>query len=237
MRQEKAALRQEMLARREALDPAAWAEASRRLQAHLLASPLYRRARTILFYWAVRREPGTQEAIRQALAEGKRVVLPRAVRWQGEAPTAPAPAWGGGGRGLALHLYRGPGDLVPGPYGLWEPDPAAPAVTPGELDLVLVPGVAFDRRGGRLGHGGGYYDRFLPHVPPGVPRVGCCFGFQVVAAVPRGPHDRPVTHLLTEDGLFPCAPEGSAPAESAPEEGTPEAGPPEETGPLPGSPD
>lgn len=207
LREQKAALRQAMLARREALSQDEWTRASARVQAQLLASPEYQRAGTILFYWAVGREARSQGAIAAALQEGKRVVLPRVVNWRGqEAPRWSAPVYGVAGKGLALHQYRRPEDLEAGIFGLQEPAPHTPAVQPKELDLVVVPGVVFDRLGGRIGHGGGYYDRFLPHLPPAVPRLGYCFAFQVVDRLPRGPHDATVTGLVTEDGVLRCPP-------------------------------
>ena len=66
------------------------------------------------------------------------------------------------------------------------------------IDLILLPGVAFDRRGNRLGRGGGYFDRFLSRVPAEVPRVGLAFRFQRVARLPRELHDQPVERVITD---------------------------------------
>jgi 5-formyltetrahydrofolate cyclo-ligase len=65
------------------------------------------------------------------------------------------------------------------------------------LEVVLVPGVAFDRTGHRLGHGQGYFDRFLDTLPADIPVIGLCFDFQLVAALPHEPHDHPVDAVLT----------------------------------------
>lgn len=202
---EKAAIRQQVLARRAALDAGAAARLSALAQGHLLAAPEWAAARTVLLYWPVRGEVDTAALVAAALAAGKRVALPRVVRWR--VPAAPPPGvWGAAGRGLALHLYGGdPVELAPGAFGILEPQPGSPPVAPGELDLVVVPGVAFDPWGGRLGYGGGYYDRFLPHVPPGVPRIGLAFSFQLwPEPLPLAPDDVRVDAVATDQGLVRC---------------------------------
>jgi 5-formyltetrahydrofolate cyclo-ligase len=75
-------------------------------------------------------------------------------------------------------------------------------VDPASIDLVVTPGLAFDRRGRRLGYGGGHYDRFLRRLPPSTIRVGIGFAAQVVDRVPAGPTDEPLDALVTEEGLI-----------------------------------
>lgn len=100
---------------------------------------------------------------------------------------------------LELRAYRPPFERHP--FGFLQPRADAPRVDPAAVDLVLVPGLAFDRGGGRLGHGQGHYDRLLPTLPPDVPRVGVAIDALVVARVPTEAHDVPMTHLLTPSGL------------------------------------
>lgn len=103
-------------------------------------------------------------------------------------------------------LCSGPQDLRPGPFGLREPTPALPGLGPEALgaafspDLFILPGLLFDLRGGRLGYGGGYYDRFLRRRPA-CPLLGLCFSCQVVPTLPLDPWDQRVDHLCTERGL------------------------------------
>lgn len=92
-------------------------------------------------------------------------------------------------------------DLVPGYRGIREPARKEPA---SEVDAAIVPGVAFDERGGRLGYGGGFFDRFLESLDPGVPVVGVCFDAQIVEEVPREPHDRAVDLVVTERRVIRC---------------------------------
>lgn len=188
---DKQLLRQEMMARRQALEGAERQRLSQAAQAHLIASEWFDRAGLILLYQPMRGETETSLVAAAALKAGKRLALPRVVK---------SP------RGLTLYAYAGdPGALAPGAYGILEPDPGWAQVGPGEVGLAVVPGVAFDRHGHRLGYGGGFYDRTLPLVRsanPAAVLVGLAYEFQVVPALPRDPHDIPVDGLATERGLL-----------------------------------
>jgi 5-formyltetrahydrofolate cyclo-ligase len=103
------------------------------------------------------------------------------------------------GGGLEFAPCRRWEDLVPGRYGVLAPPPGEGSVALGEDALLLVPGVAFDHRGGRLGRGGGYYDRVLGEIGKGGPlSLGVGFEFQLVEEVPRESHDRTLDALVTE---------------------------------------
>ena len=91
------------------------------------------------------------------------------------------------------------GETVRSDYGIEEP--IGPAVDPAEIDVVLVPGVAFDRRGRRLGYGAGYYDGFLPQLREGTALVGVCFSVQVVDEVPVEDHDVLIDVVVSERGV------------------------------------
>jgi 5-formyltetrahydrofolate cyclo-ligase len=117
------------------------------------------------------------------------------------------------GRGSSADLAFGrlpegmePADfLVPGRFGIAEPPPDSWLAALPELDLVLVPGVAFDRQGGRIGWGRAYYDRLLRGLPNRPIRAGVCYRFQIVEGnLPLGPRDEPMDWLLTPDGYFRC---------------------------------
>lgn len=85
-----------------------------------------------------------------------------------------------------------------GLYGIPEPAPDC-ALDAATIDAVLVPGLAFSRDGGRLGHGAGYYDRFLPRLREDTLRIGVCYGWQVIEDLPLEPHDVPMTHVVTDN--------------------------------------
>jgi 5-formyltetrahydrofolate cyclo-ligase len=125
-----------------------------------------------------------------------------AALWEGAQAVA-LPCVTGSGR-LVLRRACGPGDLAANPAmrGLREPDPArCPEVSPSEIDLVLVPGMAFARDDGtRLGRGGGFYDRLLGAPGFRAFAVGVCFDVQVIDHLPTEPHDQRVGALLTESG-------------------------------------
>jgi 5-formyltetrahydrofolate cyclo-ligase len=128
------------------------------------------------------------ERIRSAyLAAGARLYYPRVT-----------------GKGtIAFFPHREGDGWETGPYGIPEPlNPAGCDPYDGGFDIVVVPGVAFDRRGNRLGHGLGYYDRFLGGLPARVPRVGLACAHQLVPEVPVDAWDVPVHALVTEEGVI-----------------------------------
>jgi 5-formyltetrahydrofolate cyclo-ligase len=186
----KAALRQAILARREAVDPALRARLSAAVLARVAALDAFRRARVPLAYASFGSELDTRPFLREALAGGRALVLPRIER---------------AARRLALHRVRSlDTDLRPGPWGIPEPIPdrCEPA-EPGAIDFVLVPGLVFDPDGGRLGYGAGYYDRLLTSWPaPLPPLVAAAFELQVVPAVPVLPGDHRVDLVITESRTY-----------------------------------
>lgn len=107
------------------------------------------------------------------------------------------------GKSLALHPYD-PASLVRHPYGMLEPPADAPTVAPADLDVVLAPGVSFDRQGGRLGFGGGYYDRFLAGTP--ALRVGVTYDECLVQELPQTERDQRMDWVVTPTQTVYCAP-------------------------------
>lgn len=105
-------------------------------------------------------------------------------------------------RGLASYAIGSVDDLVEGERGLREPDPARCAAVDGGFDLILVPGLAFDRRGGRVGYGAGFYDRFL--ATTAATKVALAYSLQLFDAVPVEPHDHAVDRILTESETIDC---------------------------------
>jgi len=184
---DKAALRQTLRARRQALTGAEIARAAEGATGILLREPVWGRARTVALHLAVRGELPTDAALAAAWEAGKRVALPRMTAG-----------------GMELRLVSAGEALVAGRHGIPEPAAEAPLVSPAELDLVLAPGVAFDRRGGRLGQGGGDYDRLLAALAPACATIGWCHAFQLVDRVPAEPHDQPVQLVITPEGRHPA---------------------------------
>jgi len=184
LREAKLALRRQALAARDLLSPGIREHAGAAIVARLKALPSFQSARTALLTLSFRSEWDTLPLARAALDAGQTVVVPRV--------NVPA-------RMLELHAIADPlRDVAPGHNGIPEPLPHCPIVAPAAIDWVLVPGVAFDRTGRRLGYGGGYYDRLLPSVPGHAPRIAGAFCVQIVERVPAGPHDASVDAIITE---------------------------------------
>lgn len=137
-------------------------------------------ARTVCAFCALADEP----EVLSPWPEGKRIALPRAD-----------------GDGLSIHWVDSRGELVPGKFGIPEPRADAPPAG-AAFDLILVPGMAFDLAGGRLGRGRGYYDRFLASASGFV--AGVCFDDQIVPEVPREPHDARMDAIVTRSRIVLC---------------------------------
>lgn len=153
-------------------------KALRRLQ-------LYQKAGLVMCYVSVDGEVETRPILEQALIDGKRVVVPVTLKSPRRLVAVEI-------QDLKLDLKR------KGPFKI--PQPVLRqrrVVSPEKLDLVIVPGIAFDRWGRRLGRGMGYFDRFLAQVPASVPRIGLAFRFQMVKEIPWESHDQPVSRVIT----------------------------------------
>lgn len=162
------------------------------------SDPRFRAARTVLLYCSIRGEVPTADWIRDWSAH-KRIVLPLVVSAPALAPSsALTPAYEEVARAetaptLLLKEYV-PGLLVPGYKGILEPAAGSPDVSPEEIDYALIPGVAFTAGGLRLGRGGGFYDRLLPHL--GCPRMGVCFSFRICKTLPSDSWDSPLDGVV-----------------------------------------
>lgn len=191
LRERKRTLRDALIATRDAIAPAVRAEASRAIAARITALDAYRRARVVLLTLPYRSEWDATLVARHALADGKCVAVPRVdVARRMLQPL----------RVRDLNV-----DVEAGYRGIPEPrDHCAPVATE-TIEWVLVPGVAFDADGRRLGYGGGYYDRLLPLLSPEAPRVAGAFDVQLVESVPAAPHDIGVDCIATELRLVACA--------------------------------
>ena len=148
---------------------------------NILRSDLYGSAGTLMAFLPIQAEPDLSALCRAALKAGKTLCLPR-VDW-----TA--------GTMAAVRVVDLDGGLIAGKMGILEPA-GGEVVRPSDLDLILVPGLAFDEQGRRLGRGGGHYDRFLGGLLSA--RVGVAFEVQLAPEVPAGPRDEPVHAIVTE---------------------------------------
>lgn len=182
----KAKLRERLRGARRALPPDERAARSIAACDHLSASSAFDDAEVIAVYAAHRAEASPADLAQQARAAQKRVAYPRV---QGER--------------ITFHVTE-PTALIPGFAGILEPPADAPEIALASVDVLVVPGLAFDRRGRRLGAGGGFYDRALTAARAGGPLVAVGFGFscQLVDEVPTEPHDQRMDMLVTDTGTI-----------------------------------
>jgi 5-formyltetrahydrofolate cyclo-ligase len=176
------------LARKKRVDQKNKDELSRAICAKFTSLPAYTTAKTVMWYVDAGSEVRTRHTLPEALKHGKRVVVPWCVVETNE---------------LALFLLEDMSELDLGAYKILEPKTelrALPAkvVKPTELDLVMVPGTAFDLRGARMGQGKGYYDRLLAAARPDAPLVALAFDCQIFDEIPVAAHDVFMDLVLTE---------------------------------------
>jgi len=191
---DKQQLRQKAYAARN--DQADKHQASATICRQLIAQTWYRRADTVMWYVHCRSEMRTLPDLQQQLAGNKRIVVPFCT------------VDDIGNRCLGLWLLEDITELKPGMWNILEPPPerwqeAGKIIKPDELDAVVVPGVAFDKQGGRLGNGAGYYDRLLQCVRSDAVLAGVCYQSQIVPSVPMQSHDVFMNFVITEQTIYP----------------------------------
>ncbi len=179
---EKALLRKEFLKKRTSMSGQSVQEKSRIICRRILQTEWYRQADNILAYMPVRNEVSTLPVLETAFLQGKKLFLPKVC-----------------GREMIFCRIRKAEELKKGAFGILEPDGIEAAdVTEG---LMLVPGTAFDRTGGRLGYGGGFYDRYLAGKT-GFVLLGLCYEEQLAARLPLSEYDRRVAAVVTEKQIY-----------------------------------
>jgi len=182
----KRAIRRQMEARRQGLAPERLVAAGREIALALEPLPEFQRSRRIALFASLSGEPDTRPVFELIRGSEREPLFPRCTE-DGGLDFVPIGAWS---------------ELRPGRFGILEPEPSAPATFADTIDLFLVPGVAFDRNGGRLGRGRGYYDHALPS---GARVWGLALEMQWVDRVPLTALDRRVDAVLTETGLVRTA--------------------------------
>lgn len=182
-------LRSEMLSKRNSLSQQSLMVKSSAITKLLFSTDYYKDSKYIMSYIDFRNEVRTEEIIKKTLKEGKNVIIPISIVET---------------RQLILsQLMDYDKELEAGTYGILEPKKKfIREVNPDLIDLILMPGVAFDRRGFRIGYGGGYYDRFLTRIDKSVPKAALAFDLQMVPYVKEGRYDIPVDYIITESEII-----------------------------------
>jgi 5-formyltetrahydrofolate cyclo-ligase len=180
----KTSLRREIAARLSAMSPDERRTLGALAVQRLLASPAFSAARTVVAYASADPEVDTAALLTETLAAGKRFGLPRTER---------------AGHAMQFHTVTNPAvDLEIRHFRFPEPRAELPVIPISEIDLVVVPGLAFDSQGNRLGRGAGYYDRFLAHPDLKAACVALAFDCQIVDSVPVLPHDVRIATIYTD---------------------------------------
>ena len=156
------------------------ADFSQKIFNSLLQTDEFQSARCIALYHSIQGEVTTTDILAASRLLGKVIALPVVC-----------------GEKMEFHLFTGTEQLSPGAFGIAEPY-TSELVPPEKIDLFIVPGIAFDRKGNRIGRGKGYYDKYLSNIQK--PIIGLCFGFQLLDAIPTESHDVKMTKIMTENG-------------------------------------
>jgi 5-formyltetrahydrofolate cyclo-ligase len=161
---------------------------SRAVTANFFSIPELRDAGGVFIFVSFRSEVKTEPIINELFKRGKKVIVPFSdVK----------------NRKLLLFFIESLDELKKGAYGIMEPDPAtAREASLENVDFAVIPGSVFDQKGGRMGYGGGFYDRLMPKLKKGVPKVALAFELQIVDEVPRGYYDKKVGIIVTEERIL-----------------------------------
>lgn len=181
----KARLKESILERRNSLSKEQILEKSKKIESKLCNLSQYKESKTIMFFVSFNSEVYTHDLIKSAL-NNKIVVIPKVMHHE-----------------IEPSLIIDFDNLIPaGKFGILEPIEVM-KISHKNIDLVLVPGIAFDKEGYRIGYGFGYYDKFLKKVPKAV-KIGVAFDFQIVDKIPHEEHDIPVDFIITEERVIEC---------------------------------
>lgn len=181
---DKKSLRKYFKELRNQLSEEEWKIRSRLINTNIYLSPFYKNFTKLGFYYPINREVDIRPILFLAISE-KEVYLPRTDIVKKE---------------LIFYRVLNVSDLKPGAFGIPEPAPDGPGIDINELEVIFIPGIAFDRQKGRLGYGGGFYDRVLSDYR-GI-KIGIAFSFQIVDELPLEEHDIRVDFLITEEGVL-----------------------------------
>ena len=177
-------VKKKMLEKRKYLPKEEIIEKSRKIEANLFNLEQYKKSKTIMFFVSFNSEAYTHDMIRKSLKD-KTVVVPKVVHHE-----------------IEPSVIIDFDNLISGKFGILEPIDVI-KIAYKNIDLVLVPGIAFDKEGHRIGYGFGYYDRFLRKVPKAL-KIGLAFDFQVADKIPREAHDASVDLIVTDERVIEC---------------------------------
>ena len=184
----KSSLRKELIKNRKKISKNQILEKSELIKNRLFEMNKFQQASSILFYVSYDNEVYTHDMIKESMALGKNVIVPKSDKKN---------------RKLILSKLENWEDLVKGAYGILEPKKIN-QISIDKIDLIIVPGVGFDGQGRRIGHGKGYYDNLLSNSKNAL-HIGLAFEFQIVEEIPTEAHDIPMQRIVTEKRVINCS--------------------------------
>ena len=147
-----------------------------------ISSDYYKKSKVIFIFVSFRSEVNTHKIIIKAIEDGKTICVPRIVSKE---------------QGMKVYRIKGLEELETGYYGVLEPSEKCEEISIKDIDLVIMPGAAFDRNGGRLGYGGGFYDRFLSKAQENLKKIALAYEFQILESVPMEGTDIRIDDVIT----------------------------------------
>ncbi|MBL4937123.1 5-formyltetrahydrofolate cyclo-ligase [Clostridium sp. YIM B02515] len=180
---EKSEIRKKILEQRESIDSDIRSKWDESIFKRLITSELYKRANTIFTFVSFKSEVDTHMIINDAISNHKTICVPKINSKQ---------------EGIKLYKIDSFNQLKKGYFGILEPIESCQQVDKNSLDLILMPGVAFDRYGGRVGYGAAFYDRFISNMNKHVDKIALAYHFQVLDSVPMNEHDIRIDGIITE---------------------------------------
>lgn len=187
---DKKTIRQEILHKRDSIPENIKKEKDTAIRQRIIRLPEFTDAETILFYASFRSEVDTSEMIKITLGQGKRAILPKVDKEN---------------KKLKLYEIKNMNELVQGYMGISEPSVSEGKLTElDDIDLIIIPGAAFDIHGNRLGYGAGFYDRLLSGMKNKIPVIAPAYEEQIVEKIPSEPHDVKVTKIVTDMRVIEC---------------------------------
>jgi 5-formyltetrahydrofolate cyclo-ligase len=181
---EKDSIRKQIIEHRDSIDINTKGQWDESIFNSLVKSEWYKKANTIFAFVSFKSETDTHKIINYAIQDGKTICVPRIKSKQ---------------KGIEIFKIDSFHQLEKGYFGILEPIESCLAVDSKDIDLILMPGVAFDRQGGRLGYGAGFYDRFLSKINNSVDKIAVAYHFQVLDNIPMDEHDVRIDGIVTEE--------------------------------------
>lgn len=192
----KKACRREIKQRQQDLTNSYMTEASKSICEKVRNLAEYKNAKTIMMYASVGKEVSTVELLRMALRDGKTICLPLCLdkdengnKLQDE-------------HSMETRLYNDDFPMVAGAYGIPAPNPKSPVIQPSDIDLVILPCMSCDRKLNRIGHGGGYYDRFIAKLRRDCGKIAVCYEKIMLDEIPTESHDIKMDIVITETNCY-----------------------------------